>query len=106
MIASVVPRLDQELNTVLHIVPLYISFAICAPLLGWVVSRVCRLQATAGRAVAFSGASRNSLVVLPLALSVPGAVPLLPTVIVTQTLVELLAELIFIRVISRLGSRS
>ena len=74
-----------------------------APLAGWLVARLFRLEAPAGRAVAFSGATRNSLVVLPLALAVPGAVPLLPAIIVTQTLVELVAELVYVRAIARLG---
>jgi ACR3 family arsenite transporter len=42
-------------------------------------------------------------VVLPLALAVPGAVPVLPAIIVTQTLVELLSELVYVRLIATLG---
>jgi ACR3 family arsenite efflux pump ArsB len=53
--------------------------------------------------VAFSTATRNSLVVLPLGLAIPGAVPLLPAVIVAQTLVELLSELMYIRLLPKLG---
>ena len=63
--------------------PVYIAFALAAPLIGWGVSRLFRLDAPAGRAVAFSAGTRNSLVVLPLALVVPGAIPILPAVIVT-----------------------
>lgn len=47
------------------------------------------LDAPAGRAIAFSAATRNSLVVLPLAFAVPGAMPLLPAIVVAQTMVEL-----------------
>ena len=54
------------------------------------------------RAVIFSGSTRNSLVVLPLVLAVPGAIPVLPAVIVAQTLVELVSELVYIQLISRL----
>jgi ACR3 family arsenite transporter len=43
-------------------------------------------------------------VILPLALAVPGALPLLPAIIVTQTLVELIAELVYVRAIARLGA--
>lgn len=53
--------------------------------------------------MAISDATRNSLVVLPLALAVPGAIPVLPAVIVTQTLVELLSELVYIRIMPRIG---
>jgi ACR3 family arsenite transporter len=41
---------------------------------------------------------------LPLALAVPGALPLLPAIIVTQTLVELVTELVYVRAIARLGA--
>ncbi len=43
------------------------------------------LEAATGRAVAFSAGTRNSLVVLPLALAVPGSVPILPAIIVTDS---------------------
>ena len=103
VVASVLPQLGQVANTALGVVPVYIAFAVLAPLAGWLVARLFRLEAPAGRAVAFSGATRNSLVVLPRALAVPGAVPLLPAIIVTQTLVELVAELVYVRAIARLG---
>lgn len=103
VVASVVPQLGQARAAAFGVLPLYAAFALLAPLAGWLVARLFRLAAPAGRAVAFSGATRNSLVVLPLALAVPGALPLLPAVIVTQTLVELLAELFYVRVIARLG---
>jgi len=45
-------------------------------------------------------------VVLPLALAVPGAAPLLPALVLTQTLVELLAQLVYVRVIARWGIRA
>lgn len=104
VVASVVPQLGQARDAALGVLPLYAAFALLAPLAGWLVARLFRLDAPAGRALAFSGATRNSLVVLPLALAVPGAVPLLPAVIVTQTLVELLAEPVYVRVIARFGS--
>jgi ACR3 family arsenite efflux pump ArsB len=68
------------------------------------MSKLFRLDAPAGRAVAFSAATRNSLVVLPLAFAVPGAVPILPAIIVTQTLIELLSQLAYIRLAPKFGS--
>ncbi|AWL07095.1 arsenic resistance protein [Massilia oculi] len=103
VVASVLPQLGQALDAALRVAPVYAAFALLAPLAGWLVARLFRLAPPAGRAVAFSGATRNSLVVLPLALAVPGAVPLLPAIIVTQTLVELVAELVYVRLIARLG---
>jgi ACR3 family arsenite efflux pump ArsB len=105
VIASMLPQLNAAIPAALHVLPLYIAFAILAPIAGWVVANIARLNVEAGRAVAFSVGTRNSLVVLPLALAVPGAIPLLPAVIVTQTLVELLFELVYVRAIARLGAQ-
>lgn len=102
VIAAVTPQLESAIPAALGVAPIYIAFAIIAPLLGWSAARLLRLEAPAGRAVAFSAGTRNSLVVLPLALAVPGALPVLPAVIVTQTLVELISELIYIRLIAKL----
>lgn len=103
VIASVVPQLAPAIDAVMQVIPIYVAFAVIAPMIGWATSRAFRLDAPAGRAVAFSAGTRNSLVVLPLALAVPGAVPLLPAIIVTQTLVELLSELVYIRLIGKIG---
>ncbi|MBA2715275.1 MAG: arsenic resistance protein, partial [Rubrobacteraceae bacterium] len=47
----------------------------------------------------FTGATRNSLVVLPLALVLPAAFDLTPDVVVTQTLVELAGLLVSVRLV-------
>lgn len=99
VVAAIVPVLGAATGHALSALPVYIAFAVIAPLIGWGVGRAFGLPTGAARAVSFSSATRNSLVVLPLALSVPGAIPVLPAVIVTQTLVELVAELVYIRVI-------
>jgi ACR3 family arsenite transporter len=104
VIASVLPRLGPAADGILRVLPIYIAFAVVAPLLGWFVARLFGLQPRAGRCVAFSAATRNSLVVLPLAFAVPGAVPVLPAIIVTQTLVELVSELVYVRAVAWLGS--
>jgi arsenite transporter len=104
VIASVVPRLEPAVGPALTVAPIYVAFAIAAPLLGWGVARVFGLDAAAARAVAFSASTRNSLVVLALAFAVPGAIPVLPAIIVTQTLVELLSELVYVRLIPKLGA--
>jgi len=103
VVAAVTPRLGPAMGAALAVVPVYLAFAIIAPGLGWLVARLSGMEPAAGRSVAFSAGTRNSLVVLPLALSVPGAIPVLPAIIVAQTLVELLCELVYIRLIARLG---
>lgn len=103
VVAAVLPQLGAAAGTALRVVPVYAVFALAAPCIGWTMGRLARLDIPARRALAFSTATRNSLVILPLALAIPGAMPLLPAVIVTQTLVELVSELIYIRLFPRLG---
>lgn len=103
VVAAVTPQLGLALDAVRAVVPVYIAFAVVSPLLGWTVARGWRLPADQGRAVAFSSATRNSLVVLPLGLAIPGALPLIPAVIVAQTLVELVSELLYVKLLPRLG---
>ncbi|KQP18457.1 bile acid:sodium symporter [Pseudorhodoferax sp. Leaf267] len=103
VVLAVLPRLDQAGAQALRVLPVYVGFAVVAPAMGWWLGRLARLPAAAARAVAFSAATRNALVVLPLALAVPGGMPLLPALVVTQTLVELVAELVYIRVLARWG---
>ncbi len=105
VVAAVVPQLGPALDDTFRVVPIYVAYAVIAPLAGWGMSRLFRLDAPAGRAVAFSAATRNSLVVLPLAFAVPGAVPLLPAIIVTQTLIELVSELAYVRLAPMFGSK-
>lgn len=103
VVAGVMPRLDAVHDVVWRVVPVYVAFAVIAPVLGWLVARLFQLDVRAGRAVAFSTATRNSLVILPLAFAVPDVRSLLPAVIVTQTLVELFFELIYLRLIPLFG---
>ncbi|NTH24976.1 arsenic resistance protein [Agrobacterium rhizogenes] len=103
VVAAVLPQLGPATEAAMAALPIYLAFAVVAPAAGWIVGRLFRMSPAEGRAVAFSAATRNSLVVLPLALAVPGAVPVLPAVIVTQTLVELVSELIYVRVMPKLG---
>lgn len=106
VVAAVAPQLGLALGAVRAVVPVYVAFAVAAPLLGWAVARGWRLPAGQARAVAFSSATRNSLVVLPLGLAMPGAVPLIPAVMVAQTLVELLSELAYVKLLPRWGARA
>src|SRR5690606_19865348 len=104
VIAAVMPRLGSAFADALSVVPVYLASAVAAPFLGWGAGRLFRLDPLTGRALAFSAATRNSLVVLPLAFAVPGAVPILRAVIVTQTLIELMNELVYVRLLPRLGA--
>ncbi|MFT0849947.1 arsenic resistance protein [Achromobacter sp. F4_2707] len=106
VVAAVVPQSGAAIEAAVRVLPLYAVFAAVAPFLGWGVARFVGLPPAAGRAVAFSSATRNSLVVLPLALAVPGGLPVLPAIVVTQTMVELVASVLYMRWIPKLGGSS
>jgi len=84
------------------VVPLYVVFLVVMPLVGLGAARLFRQDVPSTRAMIFSGATRNSLVVLPLALALPDSLALVAVVIVTQTLVELLGMVVYVRLIPRL----
>jgi ACR3 family arsenite efflux pump ArsB len=52
--------------------------------------------------VAFSGATRNSLVVMPLAIALPAGMEITAAVIVAQTLVEVVGMAICVRAVPAL----
>jgi ACR3 family arsenite transporter len=105
VLASVMPRIGEAGDAALTAVPIYVIYAIAAPVIGGLVASALGLETAAIRAVSFSAATRNSLVVMPLAFAVPGGVPLVPAVIVTQTIIELVSELLYVRWIPRLSRR-
>lgn len=103
VVAAAMPQIGEAMDAAVQVVPVYVAFAVLAPLMGWWIAYGFGLEVPARRSVAFSAATRNSLVVLPLALAVPGAAPLLPAVIVAQTMVELVSELVYIRLFPKIG---
>ena len=91
-----------QASRLLVLVPIYAAFLIVMALVGVGVGRLFGLDVASRRALVFCGATRNSLVVLPLALALPASLSLVPVVVVTQTLVELVGMLIYVRVIPAL----
>lgn len=102
VVASQVPKLDGNLAAVAAVIPFYVAFLVVMAVAGWAVARVFRLDVPAARAVVFTGATRNSLVVLPLALALPDRLALAAAVVVTQTLVEVIGMVVYVRVVPRL----
>lgn len=102
VVATQAPRVAGALEVIATLIPIYALYLIGAAVLGAVAARAFRLDVPSGRALVFSAGTRNSLVVLPLALTVPEAGAMVAAVVVTQTLVELAGELVYIRVIPRL----
>ncbi|MBZ4486586.1 bile acid:sodium symporter [Microbacterium sp. cx-55] len=103
VVASQVRAVGARLSELWGLLPLYAAFVVVMIALGWAAARVVRADAGAARALIFSGVTRNSLVVLPLALALPPDLSLAPLVVVTQTLVELVAMIIMVRVVPRLA---
>lgn len=102
VIGSQIVGVGQELRSLLAVIPVYIAFLIVMVPVGMLVSRTMRLDAGSTTAVVFSGATRNSLVVLPLALALPEALALVALVIVTQTLVELIGMVTYVKALPKL----
>ncbi|NGO83907.1 arsenic resistance protein [Streptomyces sp. 196(2019)] len=102
VVASQVPKLGGNLTDVAAVIPFYAAFLVVMAFAGKAVARAFRLDVPGGRAVVFSGATRNSLVVLPLALSLPDAYAIAAVVVVTQTLVEVIGMVVYVRAVPRL----
>lgn len=102
VVASQVPKLGGNVGVVAQVVPFYVTFLLIMAVAGWVVARLFRLDPLGARAVMFTGATRNSLVVLPLALALPDAYVIAAVVIVTQTPVEVIGMIVYVRAVPRL----
>ena len=103
VVASQWPRVQDDLGDVAGVIPLYVAFLVVMPVAGLALARRLRLDPGSARALIFSGATRNSLVVLPLALALDAEYALAAAVIVTQTMVEVLGMVVYVRVIPRLA---
>ncbi|MFH8378503.1 arsenic resistance protein [Streptomyces cyaneofuscatus] len=102
VVASQVPKVGGNLTDVAAVVPFYTAFLVVMAFAGKAVARLFRLDVPGGRAVVFSGATRNSLVVLPLALALPDPYAIAAVVVVTQTLVEVVGMVLYVRAVPRL----
>ncbi|WP_415378670.1 arsenic resistance protein [Halosimplex sp. TS25] len=99
VVASQLPRVRDSFDQIAAVVPIYVAFLVAMPLLARVVAGRLRLDVGSGRALVFTSVTRNSLVVLPLALALPAGYELAPAVVVTQTLVELCGMVVLTRVV-------
>lgn len=102
VVASQIHGVGASLGALVVPAVLYAVFAAVMVPIGMVAGRVGQLDVPGRRAVVFVGATRNSLVVLPLVLALPAGYDLAPLVVVTQTLVELVVMVVFVRWVPRL----
>lgn len=99
VIASQLPRVQDSLGQITVVVPVYVAFLVIMPVLGRVAAGVFQMDVGESRALVFTSVTRNSLVVLPLALALPAGYELAPAIVVTQTLVELTGMVVLMRVV-------
>lgn len=100
VVASQIGKLSTYIDLIIKVIPIYIAFMVIVPVISRFIAKWFKLDTRSGRALIFSGSTRNSLVVLPLALALPdGLSTLVAAVIVTQTIVELAGELIYIQLV-------
>ena len=102
MMATLLLVVASRPDVVARVVPLFVTFAVVMPAVGDVAGRMARQGRQERLALAFSGTTRNSLVVLPLALALPDSMGMAPIVVVTQTLVELVVMAVSVRLLPRL----
>jgi len=99
VVASQLPRVQESLGRIAVVIPVYVAFLVVMPLVARFAAKALGMAAGESRALVFTSVTRNSLVVLPLALALPEAYRLVPSVVVTQTLVELVGMVTLTRVV-------
>jgi len=96
-VGTVVKAMDELQQTL----PAFVLFLLAAALLAKAIARWLRLPAEQGRTLAFSMGTRNSFVVLPLALLLPAGWEVAAVVIVAQSLVELFGMVAYVWLVPR-----
>ncbi|WP_435078703.1 arsenic resistance protein [Halococcus sp. AFM35] len=99
VIASQLPRVESSIGQIAAVIPVYIAFLVVMPLLGRLAASLFQMDVGESRALVFTSVTRNSLVILPLALALPSGYELASAVVVTQTLVELVGMVLLTRVV-------
>lgn len=90
VVAVQVPTLTDHGIDIARLIPVYAGFLAIAAGVGLLLGRLAALPRDGQVAVAFSAATRNSLVVLPLALALPAGYDAAASAVVSQTLVEVI----------------
>lgn len=92
----------DELHVITPVAIIFVVFLAAAAALAKAVAAAVRLPSTQARVLAFSFGTRNSFVVLPLALALPAGWELAALVIVLQSLVELLGMAVYLVIVPRI----
>lgn len=100
--ASQIGAVRQALDVLAPVTLVFVAFLVCALLIALGLGRLMRLPGPSVSALAFSLGTRNSFVVLPLALAMGAGWAATGVVIVFQSLVELLGMLAYLWIVPRL----
>ncbi|MEQ5769863.1 hypothetical protein NFH98_20020 [Halomonas sp. H33-56] len=84
-------------GVLLQVLPIFVAYLAFAAILGKTLGKLFRLSAPSARTLTFSFGTRNSFVVLPIALTLPDAWQAAVVVIVFQSLVELFGMVVYLR---------
>lgn len=99
--ASQIQQVFDHVGQLSVVAIVFAAYIAIAALVGWLTAWLFSLPPRAGRGVIFSAGTRNSFVVLPLALSLPPEWNIGVAVIVIQAFVEMLGMLAFIHIVPR-----
>lgn len=99
VIAAHAEGVGERLTGLGQVVGIYAVFVVVMNLLGAGISRICGFGREDRIALIFAGVTRNSLVILPFALALPAGFEIAPIVVITQTLVELVAMVAMVRIL-------
>ncbi|MBP5978819.1 MAG: arsenic resistance protein [Halomonas sp.] len=95
--ASQINNLNGLYQVMAQVVLIFIGFLVFAGWLGKLLGKLFRLPVASARTLAFSFGTRNSFVMLPIALTLPDAWQAAVVVIVFQSLVELFGMIVYLR---------
>ncbi|MDW8313900.1 MAG: arsenic resistance protein [Rhodovarius sp.] len=93
--------LGEALARLAWVAGVFVLYLAGALLIAWLLAAALGLSAAASRALAFSLGTRNSFVVLPIALALPAEWAVAALVIVLQSLIELFGMLAYLRWVPR-----
>ncbi len=99
--SSQVEIVFQIKELVVPLTLIFVTFLLFALVLSKILSKLLKLPPLDGRVLAFSFGTRNSFVVLPIALALPEDFQIAVLTIVYQSLVELIGMLVFIKIVPK-----
>lgn len=93
----------EALTVLPRLVVIYGAYLVAAALIGLGIAKALELTAPATTTVVFSLGTRNSFVVLPIALALPAGLEIAVVAVIVQSLVELFGMIAYLRIVPRLA---